>query len=55
MYITNMLPITYNYCESVKNLLIQCSLKSNKLNECTILKSIFNSNCKKNIVHKSSK
>ena len=55
MYIIIMYSNNYNYCNSVKNLLIQCSLHSTKLNECTILKSIYNLNCKKNIVHKSSK
>jgi hypothetical protein len=44
-----------NNCKIIKQLLIQCSLQSNKLNECTILKSIFNNNCKKNYVQKSTK
>ena len=50
-----MYPTTHNHCKSLKNLLIQCSLYSIKLNECTILKSLYNSDCKKIIVHKSSK
>lgn len=50
-----MYPNNYNHCKSLRNLLIQCSLYSRKLNECTILKSIYNIDCKKTIVHKSSK
>lgn len=44
-----------NNCKLIKQLLIQCSLKSNKLNECTILKSIFNNECKKIYVQKLTK
>lgn len=45
-----------NNCKITKDLLLNCAKKSNKLDECLLLKSLYNKYCKsKLIINKSSK
>lgn len=43
-------------CRITKDLLLNCAKKSNKLDECTLLKFIMNKYCiKEKVIYKSSK
>lgn len=44
-----------NSCKITKDLLLNCVKKSNKLDECVLLKSIYNRYCKKFVINISSK
>ena len=44
-----------NSCKITKDLLLNCVKKSNKLDECVLLKSIYNRYCKKFVINISLK